>query len=203
MNESRWREAHPVDLKRGGAFLMYKLLTLTTLAAATLSGQYKTEPAGAPPSDLSPSVQTLLVKDGTKILKADGSVLCEVWMRATEPTGGSKEENSTFTTFPHGALIGAIRFPARHSDRRGQTIKPGVYTMRHSLFPINGDHQGVSPQRDFLILSLATDTDGAASLATWRRRRIRGQCPRQHCLAGICGVRRATALAGDSAAGQG
>ncbi|MCC7155069.1 MAG: hypothetical protein IT161_10875 [Bryobacterales bacterium] len=144
---------------------MHKLLPLTVFAASLLFGQYKTAPAGPPPSDLSPSVQALLVKDGVKVLKADGSVLCEVWMRAAEPAGGSKEENSTFTAFPHGALIGAIRFPARHYDRRGQTIKPGVYTMRHSLFPLNGDHLGVAPQRDFLVLSLPTDTDGAATPA--------------------------------------
>lgn len=141
---------------------MLKLSCVAVLATISLFGQYKTEPAGAPPSGLSPSVQALLAKDGTKILKADGTILCEIWMRTAEPTGGAKEENSTLT-IPHGTLMGAIRFPARHADRRGQTIKPGVYTLRHSLFPINGDHQGVAPQRDFLVLSLATDADGAAT----------------------------------------
>ena len=144
---------------------MFKLSTVAAFAALSLFGQYKTESAGAPPSDLSPSVQALLVKDGIKILKADGSVLAEIWMRSAEPTGGGKEENSTFNSIPHGSLMGAIRFPARHSDRRGQTIKPGVYTMRYSLFPINGDHQGVAPQRDFLVLSTASDADGATTPA--------------------------------------
>ena len=64
---------------------------------------------------------------------------------------------------PHGALLGVVRFPANGADRRGQTIKPGLYTLRYSLFPVNGDHQGVAPQRDFAILSkIADDADPAA-----------------------------------------
>ena len=36
--------------------------------------------------------------------------------------------------------------------------------MRFSFFPQNGDHQGVAPQRDFLVLSQAAeDKDGAAN----------------------------------------
>jgi hypothetical protein len=53
---------------------------------------------------------------------------------------------------PHGALLGAIRFPGRGSDRRGQAIKAGVYTLRFSAFPPDGNHQGVAMQRDFLLL---------------------------------------------------
>ena len=56
-------------------------------------------------------------------------------------------------------MLGVARFPAKYKDRRGQTIKPGVYTMRYGLFPVNGDHQGVAPQRDFLIPSPAALDD--------------------------------------------
>jgi hypothetical protein len=42
-------------------------------------------------------------------------------------------------------------------------IKPGVYTLRYGLQPANGDHLGVSPFRDFLLLSPAAfDKDPAA-----------------------------------------
>jgi len=60
-------------------------------------------------------------------------------------------------TISQGALLGALRFPGKGSDRRGQTIKPGAYTLRYSLQPVNGDHQGVAPQRDFLVLVPAAD----------------------------------------------
>ena len=107
-----------------------------------------------------------LVKDGLKILKPDGAVLCEFWLVAAEPSGGAAEQNTSWSSVPHGALLGVVRYPARFSDRRGQTIKPGIYTMRYSFFPMNGDHQGVAPQRDFAILSpAATDTDAAAKPA--------------------------------------
>lgn len=141
---------------------MVKFAVLLTLAGTAAYGQYKVESAGAPPAELAASVKSLLAPEGVKVLKEDGSVLVEVWMRASAPAGGPKEDNASFTDIPTGALLGAARFPARHSDRRGQTIKPGLYTLRYGLFPVNGDHQGVAPQRDFLVLSLDTDTDGAA-----------------------------------------
>ena len=42
-------------------------------------------------------------------------------------------------------------------DRRGQSLKPGTYTLRYSQHPVNGDHQGVAPQRDFAVLVRASD----------------------------------------------
>ncbi len=44
-----------------------------------------------------------------------------------------------------------------------QTIASGVYTLRYGLLPINGDHLGVSPNRDYaLLLPAAKDTAIAA-----------------------------------------
>jgi hypothetical protein len=60
--------------------------------------------------------------------------------------------------------MGVVRFPAKYMDRRGQSIQPGVYTMRFSFYPENGDHQGAAPQRDFLVLSrVAEDKDANAT----------------------------------------
>ena len=59
-----------------------------------------------------------------------------------------------------------MRFASEGSDRRGQTIKAGLYTMRYSDFPVDGAHQGVAPQRDFLLLTpIATDTEPGAAPA--------------------------------------
>jgi hypothetical protein len=140
---------------------MRKLIVSWCAAAALAAAQYKVEPAGAPPSDL--AVSSVLSSEGVKVVKADGSALAELWLVKQLPTGGKAEDNTSLAGVPHGALLGVMRFPARHSDRRGQTIKPGVYTLRLSFFPLNGDHQGVAPQRDFLILSLASADTNAAS----------------------------------------
>lgn len=141
--------------------LPVRLLSAAALAAALAFAQYKVAPAGAPPPEAGP-LAGVLVKDGLKVTKPDGSTLIELWPVAAAPKEGNVEQNATWGA-PHGALLGVVKAPARWNDRRGQTIKPGVYTLRLSFFPMNGDHQGVAPQRDFAILSpVAIDTDAAA-----------------------------------------
>jgi len=126
--------------------------------------QYKTEPAGPPPSDLPAAMSQVLAKDGTKVTN-NGSPYCEIWLRTQKPSGPkSSEESVSLPSIPQGALIGVIRFDGNGSDRRGQTIKPGVYTLRYSIMPVNGDHQGAAPQRDFLLMTpAAQDTDANAT----------------------------------------
>jgi hypothetical protein len=136
-------------------------ITGLLLSAVFISGltaaEHKAEPAGAPPAELDAAIVAQLDKAGSKVLREDGSVFCEIWFRSSElPAGATPEESATFSV-KHGALLGAIRFPAKGEDRRGQSIQPGVYTLRYSVFPINGDHQGVAPQRDFAIMTPAAD----------------------------------------------
>ena len=138
-------------------------MSAVALAAAAF-GQYKTEPAGAPPADLAPAAAQTLEKTGTRITGPNG-VVCELWFRAQTPSGAkTADESVTLKSVPPGALLGAIRFPGRGYDRRGQQIKPGVYTLRYGLIPVNGDHQGAAPQRDFLVMvQAAEDKDPAAT----------------------------------------
>ena len=132
-------------------------------ATAVLAANYKAESAGAPPSDIPAAIAGVLQKEGTKVSGPNGAWL-EVWfVNAAPKAAASGEQNVTLPDVPHGALFGIVRFPAAGKDRRGQQIKPGIYTLRYSMFPINGDHQGVAPQRDFLILSrIADDSDPKA-----------------------------------------
>jgi hypothetical protein len=123
------------------------------LAATAAFAQYKAQPAGDPPGDIAAPVLAALNKTGTKVVADNGSAYCEIWLRSTMPSGPNTGESSvTLPTIPKGALLGLLRFTAKGADRRGQTIAPGVYTLRYGDFPINGNHQGVAPQRDFLLL---------------------------------------------------
>jgi len=142
-----------------------KLIPIALLACSGLFAQYKVETVAAAPAGVPAPVAGVLNKEGTKIVGPDGQVLAEVWLRATPPPSTNVNEDTvTWTGVAHGALIGVIHFPTKHYDRRGQPINPGVYTMRLSFFPVNGDHQGVAPQRDFLVLSKAEeDTDPAST----------------------------------------
>jgi hypothetical protein len=137
---------------------MRKSVLCALLLAATAFGQYKLESAGAAPAELAPAIREALQKDGAEILAPDGSVFCEVWFRTAAPKGpASSESGVTLKTVPHGALLGALRFPNDGQDRRGFAIKAGVYTLRYSLYPPDGNHQGVATQRDFLLMVPAAD----------------------------------------------
>jgi hypothetical protein len=122
------------------------------VALAAAYGQYKLEPAGALPAAVPSGFAALLDSKGHKITGPDG-LAYELWFRKEFPAGAKSPESAvSFPTIPHGAVLGVIQFVGKGSDRRGQTLKPGVYTMRYSLYPVDGNHQGVAPQRDFLIL---------------------------------------------------
>lgn len=134
-------------------------IAIVVLGQALLFGQYKLETAGE-----APAAKDLVAKQGAKVLDASGKVVCELWLRSPIPTGTKSDEQAvTLPEVAHGTFMGVIRFAAKYSDRRGQTIQPGVYTMRYSYYPPNGNHQGAAPQRDFLLLTpIAADADLAA-----------------------------------------
>lgn len=134
--------------------------SLPLFFAALAHGQYKVEGAGAAPAEVAPAIGAVLQKDGSKVTNG-GAAYCSIWLRTDTPKGGKPaEENQTLTALNQGALLGVIRWDAKGQDRRGQGIKPGVYTLRYGLIPINGDHQGAAPQRDFVVMiPAAADTD--------------------------------------------
>jgi hypothetical protein len=131
--------------------------------AFTVLGQYKAGPIGPPPAEVAPSIAQVLEKTGFQISNNSGPY-CEVWFRASLPAGAvSKEPNATLPNVRTGTLLGLIRFDGNGEDRRGQTIKSGVYTLRYGIMPMNGNHEGAAPQRDFLLLTPAGDDPDASS----------------------------------------
>lgn len=145
---------------------MRKTVFLLALAANFAFGQYKVEPAAAPPEEAK-AVAANLQSNGYKIVASNGSTFAELWLAKSLPSGTKNtEEGVSLATVPHGAFLGVLRFPDKGADRRGQNLKPGVYTLRYSLHPVNGDHLGVAPQRDFAVLSpIGEDKDPAANIA--------------------------------------
>lgn len=128
------------------------------LASVTLWGQqYKADKAGPPPPELAGGIAQALAKNGFQI-STNGAAYCDIWLRATlPPPASAKEHNVTLPNIAQGTLLGVIRFEANGSDRRGQTIKPGVYTLRYGIMPMNDTHLGAAPQRDFLLMTPAAD----------------------------------------------
>jgi hypothetical protein len=134
---------------RHTAFAAAVLFALATTAAAQDYSASMVKEAA--PSELSEAIQ----------VKGPQGVLCEVWLRKDIPAAASAGMalGVVYPQLAPGTLVGAIRFPAQVVDFRAQKIKPGVYTLRYELNPVDGNHQGVAPQRDFVLLGpAATDT---------------------------------------------
>jgi hypothetical protein len=141
------------------------LLAFAALAAAPLFAQYKLEMVATPPPDLPSTYASVISPHGYRVVGPNGP-WCEVWFRNAIPTGAKPSDPAIALPIAQGTLIGILRFPANGMDRRGQQIKPGVYTMRYSDFPVDGAHQGVAPQRDFALLTpIAADPDPNAKPA--------------------------------------
>jgi hypothetical protein len=143
---------------------MKQLFFVALLSVSPVLAQYKMEPAGAPPADLVPAFIAALQPQGVKILGPSGSVYCEVWFRTKLASGPKSTDDAVTLSIPQGALLGVIRFAGPAQDRRGQSLKAGTYTLRYSQYPVNGDHQGVAPQRDFaLLVRVSDDSDPGAN----------------------------------------
>lgn len=153
------RRARPL-----GLFLAAQLLGAVW---AWGQGAYKIEPVATIPPDVPKPVQDVLQPQGNRVVGDKGTV-CEVWLGKAVAQGTGGNADALYPGLGVGTLVGVLHFPAAGSDFRGQTIKPGYYTLRYALLPQDGNHMGVNPYRDFLLLSpVAADTqvDKALQLA--------------------------------------
>ncbi len=139
-------------IRRPRAFGLFLAAQLLAAVWAWGQGTYKIEPVTTVPSDIPKALQDVLQPQGTRVL-GDKGALCEVWMgkAVAQSTGGNPD--AVYPTLGVGILVGVLHFPAAGLDFRGQTIRPGYYTLRYALLPQDGNHMGVNPYRDFLLLS--------------------------------------------------
>ena len=143
------------------------LLVLTAPGPAFGQDSYKIEALKeAPPTALSGPVREALSAQGYRIVDGKGKPYADVWLRKAVPASQKPSGPSGSIQFPflaEGELLGAWRFSGEGHDNRDQTIPKGVYTVRYGLQPVNGDHLGVSPFRDYaLLLPAAKDVAVAA-----------------------------------------
>ncbi len=124
-----------------------------TAAAQEYKAEAFTEP---PPQEVAAPVRALLSDRAIRVSGPAG-VHCEIWLRKAIPVSASPSPilGVAYPGLPEGGLVGAVRFPAATSDFRNRAIQPGVYTLRYGRHPVNGDHMGVAPYRDFLLASPA------------------------------------------------
>jgi hypothetical protein len=128
---------------------------LTALLSPAASGQeYSAEVIDAAPEadGVSDEVAKLIGDKGIRVKKGTRSA-CEIWFvqpLPIEPEFEATEDR--LYPFTPGQLIGVLHFGRRGSEFRDQSISSGWYTLRFGLQPIDGNHEGTSPTRDFLLL---------------------------------------------------
>ncbi|MGA9769287.1 MAG: hypothetical protein WBV94_09620 [Blastocatellia bacterium] len=133
------------------AGLLFLLLTVSSAIRAE-SGKIETIGAFMDES-ASEQLRKTLEPKGYRVVLADGSVVCEIWLRAGVPAANKSETaGAVYTGLAESAMIGVINYPKATNDFRGQAIKAGIYTLRYALYPTDGNHMGISPVRDFLVM---------------------------------------------------
>ena len=141
---------------------MTAVVTIAILAlVAAQPSVSATAHSEAAPAALAAAVQSAIAPGGVRA--SVGSATLDFWFVKTLPLKAGSAVTA-WAAVEEGALVGAVRVGSDFRDIRGRLIKPGVYTLRYGVQPQNGDHLGVSPFREFLLLSpAAVDTSIAAT----------------------------------------
>jgi hypothetical protein len=126
-------------------------LALAFLAAPREEFSVETLKEGAPDA-IAPAVRKELAPEGFRVLRG-GKPFVDFWFRTTAPTGDARQGlGILYGVLKPTGLVGAARFHGGSSDFKAQKFPAGAYTMRYGLQPEDGDHQGVTESRDFLLL---------------------------------------------------
>ena len=132
--------------------MLLSLVALFLFQAPALSGVTHTDPV---PTEIAAPVAAKVAPGGVRAT-VNGTVITFWWV-ADLP-------GAAWTDVPEGALVGAVKLAADVRDIRGHLMKAGVYTLRYATQPKSDDHFGVSPFRNFLLVSpVAVDKDPAAT----------------------------------------
>src|ERR1044071_9122350 len=145
--------------------ILAPLFFLPALSLSASAQGSKVEAIGAfTDQSASESVRGVLESKGYRVTASDGSVVCEIWLRSSVPTQPKRDvSGAIYTELGDSTLIGVVSLPKGGNDYRGQGIKAGTYTLRYALHPTDGNHMGISPYRDFLLLvPLGSDPDANA-----------------------------------------
>ena len=129
------------------------LIAIAFIASASASGgDAKVEQIGAYADPAaSDALKKVLDGKGSRVSLTDGAY-CDIWLRTSIAAGKTDQPGAVYSSFGESTLIGVITFAKATTDFRGQSVKPGSYTLRYALHPADGNHMGISPIRDFLVM---------------------------------------------------
>ena len=98
------------------------------------------------------AIRQILALKGSRI-QPDSNTVVDIWFRKEVPAQAKgSSTDAIYDRLAESTLLGVVHFPQAAQDYRGQSIAPGFYTLRYALMPNDGNHLGVAPSRDFLLL---------------------------------------------------
>lgn len=137
------------------------LLPLTSSLAAAQDYRVEKIDGGPEEGEISQELSALIADSGYRVIRGTSRTAAEIWFAKDWKLDPDFEASPTrLYPFSPGQLIGVLHFSRRGSDFRDQTISSGWYTLRFQLQPIDGNHVGTSPTRDFLVV-VPADQDEA------------------------------------------
>ena len=145
--------------RRSAILIIASLLLSGSLAWG--QGSYKAETVAAPgASDVPQALLDMLDPQGARLVNDKGGTPAgEIWLVKGAALGSGGSADAVCPQLSVGELVGLLHYSSAGSDFRGQNIKAGFYTLRYAHIPQDGNHMGVNPYPDFLILSpVAADT---------------------------------------------
>lgn len=148
-------------------FVALAIAAALSFATSAVAQDFKASTTAVPiPAEISSAVRGVLSPVSVSVTSS-GSPYCEIWMRSSIPasSSGNAPLGVNYSQFVDGEIVGAIHFDVAVTDFRNQPVKPGTYIMRYGLQPVDGNHQGVSDFRDFLLLTPPAQDTTAANLS--------------------------------------
>ncbi len=135
----------------------------------TKGAEYQTKQfdAAAPSGEVSAEVLKTLSPRGVRVVRGTSRTLCEIWLCSELPVKQLEPQGEMIYPFQPGQLLGVVRYVRKGSDFRDQDIDKGVYTMRFSSQPVDGDHEGTSHTRDFVAL-ISADHDKSSAVLDYK-----------------------------------
>jgi len=140
------------------SFLPGLLVLAWSIPLAAAEHRIEVLDAPVPADAVSAEIAGRLSPTGISVYRGETRKVCDVWLFKEVAVKSFKVQGDVIYPFLPGQMIGVIRYPRRGSDFRDNDIETGVYTLRYAQQPVDGDHVGTSPTRDFLLL-LHSDKD--------------------------------------------
>jgi hypothetical protein len=155
-------------MRKQGLFLASVLFLQTAFASHGAEITLKESENSQPPAEVSESIRKTLRPGSIQLLEGEKTAF-EFWFRSdlplkSQPASASRALQAVGET----TLLGVAVVGEGHRDYRDNEIAPGVYTMRFSLIPQDGDHMGVSEYPYYAVLILARNDTDLGGIKTYR-----------------------------------